>query len=427
MSPSPTLVGTLDPTYSLLPQSDEVLLPASDLNIYLRLFYLFIGAPIVPRTFFIHGRTNPFYNLYSFGDHGKKELKAFLTSGVAHVSGHSHPKFASFSGHFQSTAKEQHPLIVDDKEHLAFAHFLDDCLPPDQRDLFIWQDFKLVIAEFPAIFRECFLQLGGIDDAFNELDRAARHRLAERNKVNEVQYPEDRWGRNEICDLLKTGPYDKSQDASRMIQAAVAAYQKTFATTVPSGVAGPKALLASPSRIRTEPEETDFAWALTNELSRESIWEIGLEILGSRPWSEISHLGRSLSWQRWLTDYDEAIASHDRKKACFAMEQLATELAKLYPPKKSMRTGWMQVVIADPTSVVGPISKVASTTLKAFLRFFSEPTGGATAEEKWFSLSPELLDTAATWVSSIRKIVRAQRRHARFEYLYDWRTQERRQ
>lgn len=118
------IVAALDPTYTLKPGPWR--LTHEHLGAYLRFHYLLVGPLIVPRTYFIHGRHNPFVDLHESGKQGRREICDLLTSGAAYVTGHDHPAFQTLADPAQQRQNDTQWFLIqlfENPSHASSTHF----------------------------------------------------------------------------------------------------------------------------------------------------------------------------------------------------------------------------------------------------------------------------------------------------------------
>lgn len=362
------VLSALDPTYTLTDNAPSIatqLLPA-----YLRFHYLFLGPLVLPRTYLIHGRYNPFIELYLSGPAGQNEMNDLLTSGGAFVTGHDHPDFQRLQDHLAVTLEEKHPLVFDPETRLAVAADLNSQISPE---CVVTLPATKVTSDFQERFKREYLKFPAIQpDDWDRLDQFACQRLVERNEVNRVKYPKGKWGRNEICDFIARSA--QPQEARILADCAVAAYQRVFAASNPDGArvvvrsssSIDQAYLARSNRL------PELPLILAVEPNHTRVWELDCGYFGSRPWKEIQGRYTDTDWQQHLTDFRRALGGFDRKAAESALTNLFEILRTKYPAKKS--------------GVNATLNWIANN---AFIQLVVDVVGGSTAPPlSWYIVGP---------------------------------------
>lgn len=362
-SSSLTLLGALDPTYSLTPTCLKLV--HGDLPAYLRLYHLFFGSLVIPRTYLIHGRTNLFFELYKSGPRGKKEIQEFLQSSGALISGHNGEGFKTLDGHLKKTIEEGHPLVFDEDQRIPYACKMQDWIPPQS---VVLQDFSRVIKGFPDVFQDYFLSYEHMDMAgFQELDAKLKELLAERNPKNNIKY--DIWGRNEVCDFIRTLP-SGDPIASRLADCAVATYQHTFAQSFPIDF---NVFLNSGAPRNSTEESTDLTGRLHDDLKNSQTWEINLAKLSASRWKDIRALSEDRQWSSPRLDFKEALAARDQQKALDALNQLIGVLRKEFRPNAEGARASVRLIMDDVVNNplvaigIGIIGRVNQSDLELYI------------------------------------------------------------
>lgn len=340
--PSPTLLGALDPTYSLVPYRTVV--SHYDLPVYLRLYYLLFGTFVIPRTYLIHGRNNPFFELYKSGHRGQKDLQGFLSDSGILISGHNGTGFTTLDGHLEKTIAEDHPLVFDNKERVPYAKKMQDWIPTESIKL---QDFSEVINGFPELFKKHFLSYEhtNVKD-YDAVDAKLKELLAKRNPKNNITYGDD-WGRNEVCDYIRSLSAG-DQMKSRLADCAVASYQHIFAQSFPYE---PNVLLNSQALPVSTKEPTDFTERLHDDLRKNApLWKVNLTKLSECSWQTIRAESERDNWSKPRHELMQALRVSDREKALYALDQLMGELRKEFSPKDGDARAFVRMIMDNIVS-----------------------------------------------------------------------------
>lgn len=367
-----TVISPLDPTYTLTDSTPR--LTANQLPAYLRFHYLFFGSLIIPRTYLIHGRYNTFVELYRSGQEGQKEMQNLFTSGVAFITGHDDPSFQRLQDHLSLTAEEQHPLVFDFAARTPIVTDLNSLIPPEH---VVTLPIKKVTTDFRERFKAEYLSFPGIKPIdWIKLDTFARERLKERNVVNFVKYPEGKWGRNEICDLIARSAL--SHDAHILADCAVVAYQRIFAESISGGTS----VMVRSSATLDKSHEVHLPLNLAAEPSQAKTWELDYADFSLRPWNEIRELYSNIDWQRNLYNFQRALTGFNRAAAESSLTKLFEILQAAYPVRKnraSVVLNWIagNTAIALLVDVIGTLDNLphswciigphASVVLAAYL------------------------------------------------------------
>lgn len=306
--------------------------------------------------------------------------------------------------HLRVTAEEAHPLVYEERERSAYANELQEWLSPQS---VVLQEVGKVITGFPDLFKKYFLQ--GEDsnvETFALHDRRLVSLAAERNRRNKVKFKEGEWGRNEVCDLIRLLPAGDTI-AQRLADCAVAAYQAIFAGTFPIES---KVFLNSGRRTSYPKRAEDLAEKLEQDMTTSAPWEVNLELLGSRPWHEISKFAAHDDWETPSNEFRAALVARDRDRALEALRGLIDVLRRTYPPKKDGFRALVRLILdkaRDPTvglSIAWIGSKVHPDT------------------ESYILGTQLSLVAADEAYGRIQRHRRDKRLQLHLDYLYDWKS-----
>lgn len=345
------IVSSLDPTYTLKGRTPRVSSP--QLPAFLRLHYLFLGPLVIPRTYLIHGRHNPFIDLYRSGQDGLREIADLFTSGAAFVTGHDNSQFRTLRDHLAVTAGERHPMVFDYKARAPIAEEMDALYPPERGVTVpakkVTKDFRDRFEAEILSFRRSFPRLELVD--WKDLDAFGRIRLKQRNKWNVQKYPEDHWGRNEVYDFILQRA--QPREVQVLADCAVATYQRVFAASSPHGS---QVVMRSTSKVKEPPvsqlnRSAKLSLNLATDARNSKVWEFDCIEFGRRPWEEIKGRFEDIAWKRHLTNYRSAVAASDRKLVEGALTNLFEILRSAYPVRKS-RIAAAANWVANNTAVV---------------------------------------------------------------------------
>lgn len=324
------LLASLDPTYTLY--SNSSLIEASSLKAYLRFFYILYGSLVIPRTYLIHGVRNPFFDLYHMRG-GKRELEDLFSDADVYVSGHDSANFATLDGHLRMTASEKHPLVYESEDRLPYAKFLQKHI---RSESIVLQLVGTVKRQFNERFKTHYLDIEhNTVKSFKVLDTELIALLRIRNKMNIEKYDVDKgeWGRNEVCDWVRTLPLG-DPDAGKLIRCAVAAYQDTFVVSLPA--LEPALFLNVPRRSIEAEKARNFSQATLSELSDSGWWGFDIEKFAKSRWEQVctfrsanAHLANDLVYHA---------AQHEgREQALDCLNELCAKLSSKYPGPKSLK------------------------------------------------------------------------------------------
>ncbi|WP_411725308.1 hypothetical protein [Methyloglobulus sp.] len=402
MTPSsPTLLGALDPTYSLVPY--RAVVSHYDLPVYLRLYYLIFGTLVIPRTYLMHGRNNPFFELYQSGNQGKEELQAFLSESGALISGHNGTSFTTLDGHLEKTKAEHHPLVFGYNQRFRYATEIQDWIPTESIKL---QDSSKVIIGFPRLFKKHFLSYEHTNvKKYDAVDAKLKRFLAERNPNNSIKYGTD-WGRNEVCDYIRSLPA-RDQMRSRLADCAVASYQHTFAQTFPNNS---NVFLNSQALSNSTEESTDFTERLHDDLrDGPKLWEVSLTKLSECPWRTIRAESLRDNWSKPRYEFMEALRDRNREKALDALDRLMGELRKEFNPKDEGSRAIVRM-IKDNIPRVGPVVGIVISIIG----------NKNDSDLELYIVNGLGLLTGADWLyTNIQSSRRKKRLRFHLDYLYD--------
>ena len=87
------------------------------------------------------------------------------------------------------------------------------------------------------------------------------------------------------------------------------------------------------SHAREPKRSEDLAEKLEQDIKTSAPWEINLDLLGSRPWHEVSKFAAHDDWERPSNEFRAALVARDRARAVEALHNLVEVLRREYRPK----------------------------------------------------------------------------------------------